>query len=83
MIPLLPGEMNSDDQRGAVRVIHNAIDLEEMGREKVSQLPVVSDGRLEGIISLDHILQILRAAANRNRERQSTDRHYKYSLAHQ
>jgi hypothetical protein len=49
--------MNSDDQRGAVRVIHNAIDLEVMGREKVSQLPVVSDGRLEGIISLDHILK--------------------------
>jgi CBS domain-containing protein len=34
---------------------------EVMGREKVSQLPVVSGGRLEGIISLDHILQILRA----------------------
>jgi len=27
LIPLLPGEMNSDDQRGAVRVIHNAIDV--------------------------------------------------------
>jgi len=34
---------------------------EVMGRERVSQLPVVSGGRLEGIISLDHILQILRA----------------------
>jgi hypothetical protein len=53
--------MNSDDQHGAVRVIYNAIDFEVIGREKVSQLPVVSDGRLEGIISLDHILQILRA----------------------
>jgi signal-transduction protein with cAMP-binding, CBS, and nucleotidyltransferase domain len=34
-----------------------------MGREKVSQLPVVSGGWLEGIVSLDHILQILRARA--------------------
>jgi CBS domain-containing protein len=34
---------------------------EVMGREKVNQLPVVSGGRLEGIISLDHILQVLRA----------------------
>ncbi|HEY6403895.1 MAG TPA: CBS domain-containing protein, partial [Blastocatellia bacterium] len=34
---------------------------EVMGREKVSQLPVVSGGLLEGIISLDHISQILRS----------------------
>jgi Zn-dependent protease len=34
---------------------------EAMGREKVGQLPVVSGGRVEGIISLDHILQILRS----------------------
>lgn len=32
-----------------------------MGREKVSQAPVVSGRRLEGIISLDRVLQVLRA----------------------
>lgn len=35
--------------------------LEMMGRERVSQLPVVSEGRLAGIISLDRILQLLQA----------------------
>ncbi|HYE66664.1 MAG TPA: site-2 protease family protein [Pyrinomonadaceae bacterium] len=37
--------------------------LEVMGREDVNQLPVVSDGRLEGIISRSHILQLLRTRA--------------------
>jgi CBS domain-containing protein len=35
--------------------------LEVMGRERVSQLPVVSEGRLAGIISLDRLLQLLQA----------------------
>jgi Zn-dependent protease/CBS domain-containing protein len=35
--------------------------LETMGREDVNQLPVVSEGRLKGILSRSHILQLLRA----------------------
>ena len=35
--------------------------LETMGREDVNQLPVVSHGHLEGIISRGHILQLLQA----------------------
>lgn len=35
--------------------------LETMGREDVNQLPVVSEGRLEGVLSRSHILQLLRA----------------------
>jgi predicted transcriptional regulator len=37
--------------------------LEAMGREDVNQLPVVSDGRLEGIISRGHVLQLLQTRA--------------------
>ena len=33
--------------------------LEEMGRERVSQLPVASDGRLEGIISRADVMGYL------------------------
>jgi CBS-domain-containing membrane protein len=33
--------------------------LELLARENVNQLPVVSDGRLEGIVSREHILQAL------------------------
>ena len=33
--------------------------LETMGREDVNQLPVVSDGRLEGVISRDQVLRYL------------------------
>jgi Zn-dependent protease/predicted transcriptional regulator len=35
--------------------------LEKMGREDVNQLPVVSGGRLEGVLSRSHILQLLQA----------------------
>lgn len=35
--------------------------LETMGREDINQLPVVSDGRLEGVISRSHIFQLLQA----------------------
>jgi CBS domain-containing protein len=37
--------------------------LEAMGREDVNQLPVVTDGRLEGIISRAHIMQLLQSRA--------------------
>jgi Zn-dependent protease/predicted transcriptional regulator len=37
--------------------------LETMARENINQLPVVSDGHLEGILSRAHLLQILRTRA--------------------
>ena len=37
--------------------------LETMGREDVNQLPVVSNGRVEGIVSRAHVLQVLRSRA--------------------
>lgn len=40
--------------------------LEAMGREDVNQLPVVSEGRLEGIISRGHVLQLLQTRAELN-----------------
>ena len=40
--------------------------LEVMGRENVNQLPVVSDGRLQGIISRGHVLQLLQMRAELN-----------------
>ncbi len=40
--------------------------LELMGREDVNQLPVVSDGQLEGIISRAHILRLLQTRAELN-----------------
>ena len=35
--------------------------LEAMGGEDVNQLPVISDGRVEGIVSRAHVLQVLRS----------------------
>jgi CBS domain-containing protein len=32
-----------------------------MGREDVNQLPVISAGRLEGVLSRSHILHVLQA----------------------
>lgn len=40
--------------------------LEVMGRDDVNQLPVVRDGRLEGVISRGHILQMLQTRAELN-----------------
>lgn len=37
--------------------------LETMGREDVHQLPVISDGRIVGVVSRAHILQVLRSRA--------------------
>jgi len=37
--------------------------LETMGREDVNQLPVMSDGRVEGIVSRAHVLQVVRSRA--------------------
>lgn len=37
--------------------------LETMARENINQLPVVSDGHLEGILSRAHLLEILRTRA--------------------
>jgi Zn-dependent protease/predicted transcriptional regulator len=40
--------------------------LERMGREDVNQLPVVEDGRVAGIISRSHIVQVLQTRAELN-----------------
>jgi Zn-dependent protease/predicted transcriptional regulator len=40
--------------------------LELMGRHDLNQLPVVSDGRLEGMISRGHVLQLLQTRAELN-----------------
>jgi Zn-dependent protease len=37
--------------------------LETMARENINQLPVVTDGRLEGILSRAHLLQVLQTRA--------------------
>jgi CBS domain-containing protein len=37
--------------------------LETMGREDVNQLPVMSNGHLDGIISRSHILRLLQTRA--------------------
>ncbi|MGA8619806.1 MAG: site-2 protease family protein [Candidatus Sulfotelmatobacter sp.] len=37
--------------------------LEIMGREDVNQLPVMSDGQIEGVVSRAHVLQVLRSRA--------------------
>jgi len=37
--------------------------LETMGREDVNQLPVMSNGRIDGIVSRAHVLQVLRSRA--------------------
>jgi predicted transcriptional regulator len=37
--------------------------LELMSREDINQLPVISDGRLEGVFSRGHVLQFLRTHA--------------------
>jgi Zn-dependent protease len=37
--------------------------LQTMGREDVNQLPVMSDGRVEGIVTRAHLLQVLRSRA--------------------
>jgi Zn-dependent protease/CBS domain-containing protein len=37
--------------------------LEIMGREDINQLPVMSAGRIEGIVSRAHVLQVLRSRA--------------------
>lgn len=40
--------------------------LEIMGREDLNQLPVVRGGRLEGVISRGHILQLFQSRAELN-----------------
>ena len=40
--------------------------LERMAREDVNQLPVVTDGRLDGVIARGHILQLLKTRAELN-----------------
>jgi CBS domain-containing protein len=40
--------------------------LEAMSRENVNQLPVISDGRLEGMISRGHLMRLLEARAELN-----------------
>jgi len=40
--------------------------LEAMGREDVNQLPVTSDGRVEGVVSRAHLFQVLRSRAELN-----------------
>lgn len=40
--------------------------LEMMGREDVNQLPVMTDGRVEGIVSRAHVMQVIRSRAELN-----------------
>lgn len=40
--------------------------LEVMAHDDVNQLPVVSDGRLEGVTSRGHVLQLLQTRAELN-----------------
>jgi Zn-dependent protease/CBS domain-containing protein len=40
--------------------------LEIMGREDVNQLPVMSDGRVEGVVTRAHLLQVLQSRAELN-----------------
>ena len=40
--------------------------LEIMGRQDVNQLPVTSDGRVQGIVTRAHLLQVLRSRAELN-----------------
>jgi predicted transcriptional regulator len=40
--------------------------LETIGRQDMNQLPVVSDGHLEGVISHGNIVQFLQARAERH-----------------
>jgi Zn-dependent protease/predicted transcriptional regulator len=40
--------------------------LEVMGREDVNQLPVMYDGRVQGIVTRAHLLQVLRSRAELN-----------------
>jgi CBS domain-containing protein len=40
--------------------------LEVMGRDDLNQLPVVSDRRLEGLISRGHVLRLLQTRAELN-----------------
>jgi CBS domain-containing protein len=42
-----------DPKTGADRV------LEILGREEVNQVPVMSNGRLEGIVSREHLIRML------------------------
>jgi len=37
--------------------------LEMMGRENVNQLPVIVDGRMEGIVTRAHLLQLIHSRA--------------------
>ena len=37
--------------------------LEAMGREDINQLPVMADGRVEGVVTRAHLVQVLRARA--------------------
>ncbi|MFB3815256.1 MAG: site-2 protease family protein [Terriglobales bacterium] len=41
--------------------------LELMGREDINQVPVVADGRLEGVLTRGHLLQVLRSRAELRR----------------
>lgn len=40
--------------------------LQTLGREDVSQLPVMRDGRLEGVVSRGQLIQILQTRAELN-----------------
>ena len=40
--------------------------LETMAREDINQLPVVSNGRVEGIVTRAHLLQVVQARSDLN-----------------
>jgi Zn-dependent protease/predicted transcriptional regulator len=59
--------MRPIDQLRTIRPDMLAIDaLTLMGREDVNQLPVMSDGRFEGMVGRRHILQLLQTRAELN-----------------
>lgn len=64
---LLGDVMRPIDQLRTVQPDMLAIDaLRLMGREDVNQLPVMSEGRFEGMVGRRHILQLLQARAELN-----------------
>jgi glucose-6-phosphate 1-dehydrogenase len=65
MLPVAPGErMAGSDVPDPVPA--SAILRSSKRREDVNQLPVMSDGRIEGIVSRAHVLQLLRSRAELN-----------------
>ena len=62
--------MASIDQFHTLRGDEGLADaLHEMNEDKVNQLPVMSDGRLEGVLSQENVIGFLRTLQELNRSR--------------